>query len=103
MAKILSQQRISHFKTKNKKAVLRIGSSLDGKPKKDFVYYNIMKGNCQMNNYLMLNGKQINLTEEQVLAINQSFSMGGIQLSSIAVGDTFKIGEYEFILLELLN
>ena len=60
-----------------------------------------MKGNCQMNNSLMLNGKQIDLTEAQIKEIKQSFGMGNIQLSEISEGETFKIGEHEFILLEL--
>lgn len=54
-----------------------------------------------MNNYLMINGKQIDLTEEQAKEIKQSFGIGDIQLSAVGEGNTFKIGEYEFILLEL--
>lgn len=53
-----------------------------------------------MKNYLMLNGKQIDLTAEQVSEIKQSFGIGNIKLSDVAEKDTFKIGEYEFIVLE---
>lgn len=54
-----------------------------------------------MNNYLILNGKQIDLTEEQVAEIKQSIGIGNICLSEIGESETFKIGKYEFILLEL--
>lgn len=54
-----------------------------------------------MNNYLMLNGRQIDFTEEQVAEIKQSFGIGNICLSEIGEGETFKISKYEFILLEL--
>lgn len=51
-------------------------------------------------NYLMLNNRKINLTDEQVKEIEQSFGLGRIKLSDIAVGETFKIGHLEFIVLE---
>ncbi len=51
-------------------------------------------------NYLMLNGKQIDLTAEQLEKIKQSFGIGNVKLCEIEVGKTFKIGEYEFIVLE---
>ena len=54
-----------------------------------------------MKNYLMLNGKQIDLTEEQIAEIKKSFGIGDVRLSEVAEGETFKIGEYEFVLLEL--
>ncbi len=54
-----------------------------------------------MSNYLMLNGKQIDLTEQQITEIKQSFCIGDIRLSEVGEGNDFKIGEYEFILLEL--
>ena len=53
-----------------------------------------------MENYLMLNGKQIALTEEQIAEIKQSLSIGDVRLSDLKVGDTFKIGKYEFFVLE---
>ena len=53
-----------------------------------------------MENYLMLNGNQIDLTEEQATKIKQSFCIDDVLLSDLEVGDTFKIGEYEFFVLE---
>ncbi len=51
-------------------------------------------------NYLTLNGKRIDLTDEQVKEIEKTFNFNRIKVSEVAVGDTFKIGEYEFIVLE---
>ncbi len=51
-------------------------------------------------NYIMLNGNKIDLTEEQVRQIYNSNAIGNKKLSDIAVGDTFKVGGYEFIVLE---
>ena len=49
-----------------------------------------------MKNYICINGKKIELTAEQVAQL-----MGEKKrLGDIAAGDTFKIGEYEFIVLE---
>lgn len=55
-----------------------------------------------MDNYLMINGKQIPLTREQVQQI-----MGSVEpkeekvtLSTLEPGDTFKIGACEFLVLE---
>ncbi|MBO5019044.1 MAG: hypothetical protein J6D52_00110 [Clostridia bacterium] len=56
-----------------------------------------------MNNYLMLNGKRIDLTEEQIKDIKQSFDTGDVQLSSVKAANTFKIGEYELFVLEQLG
>ena len=53
-----------------------------------------------MGNYLMLNDKKIALTDEQVREIEKSFGFNRTYLSDIAVGETFKIGDYEFIVLE---
>ena len=53
-----------------------------------------------MQNYLMLNGKQINLTEEQINSIKQSFNTGDVLLSTLKPAETFKIGKYEFFMLE---
>lgn len=52
------------------------------------------------NNYINLNGNQIPLTDEQVREIQQSFGIEQIKLSDIPVGETFKVGKYEFIVLE---
>jgi hypothetical protein len=55
-----------------------------------------------MNNYIVINNQRIELTEEQVKQIvaAQNPVNPAIRLSEIAVGDTFKIGEQEFIVLE---
>lgn len=51
-------------------------------------------------NYLMLNNKKINLTDTQVEEIKKSFGFANLKLANIPVGDTCKIGDYEFIVLE---
>lgn len=53
-----------------------------------------------MKNYINLNGKKIALTDEQVLKMQKSFGIGQVKLSAVKAGDTFKIGKYEFIVLE---
>lgn len=55
-----------------------------------------------MSNYLVINNQRIELTEEQVKQIiaAQNPENPTIQLSEIAAGETFKIGEHEFIVLE---
>ena len=53
-----------------------------------------------MKNYIYLNGSKINLTEEQVKEMQKSFGIKPIKLSDISTGETFKIGEYEFIAME---
>ena len=53
-----------------------------------------------MNNYLMLNNKKIELTPEQVKEIEQSFDFNKVALKNIDVGETFKIGKFEFVVLE---
>ena len=50
--------------------------------------------------YIMLNNRKIPLTEDQVNEIKQSFNIGEVQLKDIKVGETFKIADYEFIVLE---
>ena len=53
-----------------------------------------------MKNYLMLNNKKIELSSEQVKQIEESFGFNKTQLKDVAVGETFKVGELEFIVLE---
>ena len=53
-----------------------------------------------MKNYIYLNGSKIDLTEKQVEEIQKSFGIKPIKLSDISTGKTFKIGKYEFIVLE---
>ena len=51
-------------------------------------------------NYIKINNQKIELTEEQVELIQQSFISERLKLSDISAGDTFKIGKYEFVVLE---
>ena len=53
-----------------------------------------------MSNYLMLNNKKIELTPEQVKEIENSFDFNKCMLKNIEVGDTFKVGDFEFVVLE---
>lgn len=53
-----------------------------------------------MENYLMLNGKKIELTNQQVKTLLGGSDEECVRLSDIPVGKTFKIGEYEFFVLE---
>lgn len=55
-------------------------------------------------NYLSINNQRIELTAEQVKAIEAAFSVeAGIRLSDIAPGETFKLGKYEFFVLEQIE
>lgn len=67
-----------------------------------FIFRKYKKGGLIMSNYLVINNHRIELTEEQVKQIieAQVKPLPGIPLCDIAVGDTFKIGEHEFIVLE---
>ncbi len=53
-----------------------------------------------MKNFISINGKKTELTEEQVQQLKASFGLNSVRLSSVAVGDTVKIGDYELIVLE---
>ena len=55
-----------------------------------------------MSNYLVINNHRIELTEEQVNQIIVAHNPGipTVKLSNIEEGNTFKIGEHEFIVLE---
>ena len=53
-----------------------------------------------MNNYLIFNGKQIELTEEQVAEIKQRYGIEDMRLAEVVEGETVKVGRYEFIVLE---
>ena len=56
-----------------------------------------------MTNYIKLNGKKIELNDTQVEEIKRSFGIGAKKLSEIPEGGTFKIGKYEFAVLEQLE
>ena len=53
-----------------------------------------------MKNYICFNGKKVELTSDQVAQIKKSLGISEVKLSDIPVGETFKIGEHEFIVLE---
>ena len=53
-----------------------------------------------MNNYICINSQKIGLTEEQVEKIVAAYNMSNVKLSDIPEGDTCKIGENEFVVLE---
>ena len=53
-----------------------------------------------MKNYISLNGRKIKLTPEQVAEMSKSLGISQVKLSDIALGDTFKVANYEFIVLE---
>ncbi len=50
------------------------------------------------DNYLCIGGLRLPLTEEQITLIRSSLPQ--IKLADVRVGEAFKIGEYEFIVLE---
>ena len=53
-----------------------------------------------MKNYICINGQQIELTEEQVKHISAAYGHAEVKLADIPEGETFKIGEHEFVVLE---
>ena len=62
-------------------------------------YYKQRKGK-QMKNYIKIGNTKIELTEEQVAEIKSGVNVDSTKLSSVGVGETFKVGEYEFVVLE---
>ena len=52
-----------------------------------------------MDNYIKINNQKIALTDAQVKIIQQSFDINH-KLADVEIGETFKVGEYEFIVLE---
>lgn len=53
-----------------------------------------------MKNYISINDQKIELTDEQVEKIKGSLNMLSVKLADVPVGETFKIGGREFIVLE---
>ena len=53
-----------------------------------------------MKNYLCIKGKKIELSEEQVEQIRAGLMKEQVRLREKEVGETFKVGAYEFIVLE---
>ena len=66
-------------------------------------------GKLEPGNFLVINGKRIDLTEEQIAGIKDSFRPEGaipsdmVILSDVKEAKTFKIGKYEFFVLEQLG
>ena len=53
-----------------------------------------------MKNYICINNQKVELTKEQTEQIRASFGLSTAQLKDLAPGDTFKIGDHQFIVLE---
>ena len=53
-----------------------------------------------MKNYISINGQKIELTDEQVEKFRGSFELPCVKLADVPVGETFKIGSREFVVLE---
>ena len=55
-----------------------------------------------MDNYISINNQRIDLTDEQVKKIKDSFGIPvcGIKLADVTAGETAKIGDHEMIVLE---
>ena len=56
-----------------------------------------------MENYINIKGKNIALTDEQIAEIEKSFALNQVELKAIPEGDPFKLGKYEFFVLEQLG
>lgn len=56
-----------------------------------------------MKNYICLNGIKTELSASQVAEIKKSLQMEQIKLKDIPVGEPFKVGNYEFVVLEQSN
>ncbi len=53
-----------------------------------------------MKNYICLNGQNIELSDAQVAEMQKSLGIGQVKLKDIPVGEPFKVGNYEFVVLE---
>ena len=53
-----------------------------------------------MKNYISINDQKIELTDEQVEKLKGSFNLPCVKLAEIKVGEIFKIGSREFVVLE---
>ena len=56
-----------------------------------------------MDNYISIKNQKISLTEEQAERIVAALGVEQVKLSNVQEGGTFKIGSYEFVLLELFT
>ena len=53
-----------------------------------------------MKNYICINNEKIQLTEDQVEKIRSSLGVPAVKLADVTPGDTVKIAECEFVVLE---
>lgn len=53
-----------------------------------------------MDNYLCINNAKIELPDELIDELRERLGMAQTKLSDVAIGDTFKIGKHEFVVLE---
>ncbi|MBQ7778371.1 MAG: hypothetical protein IJ396_05630 [Oscillibacter sp.] len=53
-----------------------------------------------MENYINIFGQRIELTTDQVEELRKSLGASSSKLANVAVADTFKIGQREFVVLE---
>lgn len=53
-----------------------------------------------MENYIVINGEKTYLSAAQVESIKGCISMPNLKLADISAGETFKLGNHEFIVLE---
>ena len=53
-----------------------------------------------MENYIVINGEKTYLSEAQVESIKGRISIPNLKLADIPAGETFKLGNHEFIVLE---
>ncbi len=53
-----------------------------------------------MKNYICFNGEKVELSAAQVAKIKNAISIGQAKLGNIPEGECFKIGDYEFVVLE---
>ena len=53
-----------------------------------------------MKNFIQVFGRQIELTEEQSKALYERYAQPGVKLAEVKPGETFWIGQHEFVVLE---
>lgn len=53
-----------------------------------------------MKNYISINDQRIELTDEQVEKLRDSFNLPCVKLADVPVGETFKVGNHEMVVLE---
>ena len=59
-----------------------------------------LRGKRVKENYIVLNGNRIELTEEQIAKIKEGFCVPKKTLAEVAAGDVCKLGHLELIVLE---